>query len=79
MRLGGDVLSHTRILPIRVWAIPYAYGQPIRVWVIFLGPYTYGLPLRVRAAHIGIAGIPWFAHMRMIARTRMATYICPIH
>ena len=26
-----SVPSHTGILPIRVWAVPYAYGQPIRV------------------------------------------------
>ena len=25
------VPSHTGILPIRVWAVPYAYGQPMRM------------------------------------------------
>ena len=60
--------SHTRIFPVRVWA---------GIWAIFLSPYVYGLPMRIRAAHTGIAGIPWFAHMRMSARTRM--HICPIH
>ena len=62
-----------RIFPVRVWAVPYAYGLPIRIWAIFLrlSPYAYGLPIRIRAAHTGIAGIPWFAHMRMSARTRM--------
>ena len=34
-------------LPIRVWAIPYAYGLPICVWAILLVPYAYGCPIRV--------------------------------
>ena len=55
-----NVPSHTRIFPIRVWVI------------FFLAPYMYGLPLRVQAAHIGITGIPWFAHMCMSARMHMA-------
>ena len=52
------VPSHTRIFPIRVWAI-------------FLSSYMYGLPVHIRAAHTDITGIPWFAHTRMSARTRM--------
>ena len=46
------VPSHTGILPIRVWAVPYAYGQPIRVLAAHMRmgypytrmgcPYAYG-------------------------------------
>ena len=35
------VPSHTGILPIRVWAVPYAYGQ-LRMGY----PYAYGQPIR---------------------------------
>ena len=69
------VLSHTRILPIRIWAIPYAYGLPIRVWASFLDPYAYGLPVRLRAAHTSIVGNPCFAHMRISAHTCMHGHI----
>ena len=60
--------------PICVF-FPYAYELPIRIWAIFLSPYAYWLPVRIRAAHTGIAGIPWFAYMRMSARTRMHAYL----
>ena len=56
-----------RIIPIRVWVAHTRMGSP----------YAYGLPIRIRAAHTGIAGILWFAHMRTSARTRMR--IWPIH
>ena len=39
--------------------------RPIHVFF----PYAYGPPVRIRAAHTGITDIPWFAHMRMSART----------
>ena len=62
---GIAVLSHTRILPIRVWAAHTRMGK-------LLDPYAYGLPVRVRAAHTSIAGNPCFAHMRISAHTCMA-------
>ena len=46
-----NVPSHTGILPMRVWDIPYAYGLPVRVW----------------AAYTGIVGNPCFARMRISA------------
>ena len=49
------VPSHTGILPIRVWAVPYAYGQPIRVL----------------AAHMRMGQNSCFAHMRMSAHMRI--------
>ena len=66
----GNVPSHTAILPIHVWAVPYAYGQPIRVLAAHTrtgSPYAYGLPIRVRVAHIHarMGENSCFAHMRM--------------
>ena len=76
------VPSHTSILPIRVWAVPYAYGlshtrmgspyvygQPVRVWAArtHMGcPYAHG------SSHTDTAGNPWFTHMRMSARMRIS-------
>ena len=61
-------------------SVPYTYFSCTCMgclWAIFLSPYAYGLPVHIRPAHTGIAGILWFAHMRMSACTRM--HICPIH
>ena len=75
------VPSHTGILPIRVWAAPYAYGQPIRVLAAHMRmgyPYAYGVPVRVWATHTR-TGSPYtrvgqnscLAHMRMSAHMRI--------
>ena len=45
------VPSHTSILPIHVWAVPYAYGQPIHVLAAHMCmgyPYAYGPKLLLR-------------------------------
>ena len=67
------VLSHISILPICIWAVPYAYRQPIYIWVAHMCMdylYIYGLLIHVWAgpylyemAHIDIAGYPCFVNM----------------
>ena len=57
-----DVPSHTGILPIRVWAVPYAYGQPIRVLAAHM---------RTGSPYTRMGQNSCFAHMRMSAHMRI--------
>ena len=64
------VPSHTSILPIHVWVVPYAYGQPIWVWAAHVRVsdlYVCGLSIHIRTVPYRYRRNPCFAYMRMSA------------